>query len=76
MPRRRKRATSRKSLDERRLRVRAVRRGSPDAKQLARAFMGLALARAEADAQAQGAGQSAVRQGAGGDVGVTEDGSA
>lgn len=53
MPRRRTRKTNWKPQEERRLRVRGVRRGTPDAKKLSRAFIGLALARAEADAQAQ-----------------------
>lgn len=53
MPRRRQRKTNRVPQDERRLRLRAVRRRTPDATKLSRAFIGLALARAEADAQAQ-----------------------
>ena len=53
MPRRRTRKTDRKPQEERRLRVRSVRRGTPDAQKLSRAFIGLALARAEAEAQAQ-----------------------
>jgi hypothetical protein len=53
MPRRRQRKTNRKPQEERQLRVRGVRRGTPDARKLSRAFIGLALARAEADAQAQ-----------------------
>ena len=53
MPRRRTRKTDRKPQEERRLRVRSVRRGTPDAHKLSRAFIGLALARAEAEAQAQ-----------------------
>ena len=53
MPRRRRRKTNRKPQEERRLRVRGVRRGTPDERKLSRAFIGLALARAEADAQAQ-----------------------
>ena len=56
MPRRRKRTTNWKPQDERRLRVRGVRRGDPDAKRLSRAFIALAIARAEAQAQAQGRG--------------------
>ena len=52
MPRHRKRKTNRKVQEERLLRVRGVRRGSPDARKLSRAFIGLALARAEAEAQA------------------------
>jgi len=55
MPRRRKRTTNRKPQAERHLRVRGVRRGTPDTKKLSRAFIALALARAEADAQAEGA---------------------
>jgi hypothetical protein len=53
MPRRRTRRTSRKRQVERRLQVRGVRRDTPDATKLSRAFIGLALARAEAEAQAQ-----------------------
>ena len=53
MPRRRRRKTNRKPQEERHLRVRGIQRGTPDAKKLPRAFIGLALARAEADAQAQ-----------------------
>ena len=53
MPRRRTRKTDRKPQEERRLRVRSVRRGTPDAQKLSRAFIGLALAKAEAEAQAQ-----------------------
>jgi hypothetical protein len=53
MPRRRRRRTNRRPQEERRLRVRGIRRGVPDEKKLSRAFIGLALARAEADAQAQ-----------------------
>lgn len=53
MPRRRVRKTDRKLQEERRLRVRSVRRDTPDAHKLSRAFIGLALARAEAEAQAQ-----------------------
>lgn len=53
MPRHRKRKTNRKAQEDRLLRVRGVRRGTPDARKLSRAFIGLALARAEAEAQAQ-----------------------
>ena len=53
MPRRRKRKTNRRTQGERMLRVRGIRRGTPDAKKLSRAFIGLALARAEAEAQAE-----------------------
>ena len=53
MPRRRKRTTNRVPQDERRLRVRGVRRDQPDTKKLSRAFVSLALARAEAEAKAQ-----------------------
>lgn len=53
MPRRRRRTTNRTPADQRRLRVRGLRRSTPDAHKLSRAFIGLALARAEADAQAQ-----------------------
>ena len=52
MPRRRKRKTNRRTQGERMLRVRGIRRGTPDAKKLSRAFIGLALARAEAEAEA------------------------
>lgn len=57
MPRRRPRTTNRKPQDERRLRIRSVRRDTPDAKKLSRAFIALALARAEADAQSQAEAQ-------------------
>lgn len=53
MPRRRKRTTNRVRQEDRRLRVRGVRRGTPDARKLSRAFIGLALARAEVEAKAQ-----------------------
>jgi hypothetical protein len=53
MPRRRTRKTNWRPQEERRLRARIIRRGPPDEKKLARAFIGLALARAEADAQSQ-----------------------
>ena len=53
MPRRRRRKTNWKRQEERALAVRGVRRGTPDAKKLSRAFIGLALARAEVEAQAQ-----------------------
>lgn len=53
MPRRRKRTTNRVRQEDRRLRLRGVRRGTPDAKRLSRAFIGLALARAEVEAKAQ-----------------------
>ena len=53
MPRHRKRKTDRKRQDERVLRIRGVRRRTPDPKKLSRAFIGLALARAEVEAQAQ-----------------------
>lgn len=52
MPRRRQRKTNRVPQDQRNLRVRGMRRGTPDAKKLSRAFIGLALARAEAEARA------------------------
>jgi hypothetical protein len=48
--------------DERRLRVRGVRRNEPDPKKLSRAFIGLAMARAEAEARAQA--EAAARQAA------------
>jgi len=53
MPRHRKRKTNQKRQEERALRARGVRWGTPDAKKLSRAFIGLALARAEVEAQAQ-----------------------
>ena len=63
MPRRRRRKTDRKPQEERRLRVRGIWRGEPDAKRLSRAFIELALARTEADAQAQaGASQRSAAQ--------------
>jgi hypothetical protein len=77
MPRRRTRKTDRKPQEERRLRVRAVRRSTPDATRLSRAFIGLALARAESNAQAQGEAAregSGHEQGPGGAGGETEDG--
>lgn len=53
MPRRRQRKTNWRPQEQRRLRVRGMRRGTPDSTKLSRAFIGLALARAEADARAQ-----------------------
>lgn len=53
MPRRRARRTNRRPQEERRLRVRGVRRGEPDTRKLSRAFIALVLARAEAEAQAE-----------------------
>jgi hypothetical protein len=68
MPRRRQRKTNRRSVEERMLRVRGVRRGSPDARKLSRAFIALALARAEMEAEAVGRKNSGKQQeGAGGD---------
>ena len=64
MPRRRTRKTDRKPQEERRLRVRSVRRGTPDAHKLSRAFIGLALARAEAEAQAQAQAEATRETGA------------
>lgn len=61
MPRRRARKTNRRPQEERRLRIRGVRRGEPDTRKLSRAFIGLALARAEAEAQAE-AQRHAVRE--------------
>ena len=61
MPRRRKRKTNRRTQGERMLRVRGIRRGTPDAKKLSRAFIGLALARAEAEAQAEADAQAEAR---------------
>ncbi len=75
MPRRRIRKTNRKPQEERRLRVRGIRRGTPDAKRLSRAFIELALARAEADAQAQAGRQAAGHEEAGnGGGGEIDDG--
>ena len=68
MPRRRTRKTDRKPQKERRLRIRSVRRGTPDATKLSRAFISLALARAEAEAQAQAEAAQKAGGGAGGDV--------
>ena len=59
MPRRRNRTTNWRPQEERRLRARSIRHGTPDPRKLARAFIGLALARAEADAQAQAQQQAA-----------------
>jgi hypothetical protein len=53
MPRRRQRKTAWQPQDQRRLRVRGVRRDVPDARKLSRAFIGLALARAEAETRAR-----------------------
>jgi hypothetical protein len=49
----RRRASKVRRQADRRLSVRAVRRGTPDAKKLSRAFIGLALARAKAEADAE-----------------------
>jgi hypothetical protein len=73
MPRRRVRKTDRKPQEERRLRVRGVRRGTPDAAKLSRAFIGLALARAEAEAQAQAAREADPRVRSAGQVGGDAD---
>lgn len=63
MTRRSRRKTNRKPQDERRFHLRGLRRGTPDATKLSRAFIGLALARAEAEAQAQAeTAQRAARQ--------------
>lgn len=48
----------RKERRERRLRVRSVRRNTPDMRKLSKAIIGLALAEAEREAQAQAAQQS------------------
>lgn len=53
MPRRRTRTTNRRPQAERHLRVRGIRRRTPDPKKLSRAFIALALARAETEARAQ-----------------------
>lgn len=42
-----------KAMQQRRIRVRAVRRGSPDVRKLAAALIELARAQAEADAAAE-----------------------
>lgn len=62
MPRRRTRKTNWKPQHERRLRIRSIRRGTPDARKLSRAFIGLALARAEAEAQAEAKKQQKTRR--------------
>ena len=70
MARHRKRKTNWKRQEERALRLRGVRRGTPDAKKLSRAFIGLALARAEVEAQAQAEAtktENDYRQGGSGD---------
>lgn len=59
MPRRRQRKTNWRPQEERRLRVRGMRRGTPDATKLSRAFIGLALARAEAEAEARAQAEAA-----------------
>jgi hypothetical protein len=58
MPRRRQRKTAWQPQDQRRLRVRGVRRDVPDARKLSRAFIGLALARAEAETRARAEDQA------------------
>ena len=58
MPKRRTRKTNRKPQEERRLRVRSIRRGNPDPGKLSRAFIELALARAEAEAEAEAQAQA------------------
>jgi hypothetical protein len=58
MPRRRKRTTSRRPQSERHLSIRGVRRDTPDAKKLSRAYIALALARAEVEAQVEAAGRT------------------
>lgn len=65
MPRRRNRKTNRRHVDERRLSIRAIRRSTPDARRLSRAFIGLALARTELEAEAQDDTRSATDKGAG-----------
>lgn len=62
MPRRRARKTNRRPQEERRLRVRGVRRSQPEAKKLSRAFIALALAKAEAEAQAEAAQRAEERR--------------
>ncbi len=52
MPRHRKRKTDRKRQEDRVLKIRSVRRRTPDPKKLSRAFIAIALARAEAEAEA------------------------
>jgi hypothetical protein len=66
MPRRRKRKTNWRPQEERRLRARGVRHGNPDARKLARAFIGLALAKAEAEAEAEAEAQKQGQQQAAG----------
>ena len=72
MPRHRKRKTNWKRQEERALRLRGVLRGTPDAKKLSRAFIGLALARAEVEVEAQAQAEATkvgnnYRQGGNGD---------
>jgi len=80
MPRRRRRTTGWQPQDQRRLRIRGVRRDVPDARKLSRAFIGLALARAEAEtrARAEAEARAADQAGAGdrtnADAGDPEDG--
>lgn len=69
MPRRRNRKTTRRHLDERRLSIRALRRSTPDARRLSRAFIGIALARAELEAKAQSDAPTVDRRGDEGDHG-------
>lgn len=57
MPRRRSQTTNRRPQDRRKLKVRGVRRATPEVHKLSRAFIGLAMARAQtinatADAEA------------------------
>ena len=79
MPRRRRRTTTWQPQDQRRLRVRGIRRDVPDARKLSRAFIGLALARAEAEtraraeAEARASEQTIASETAGPDPRDTED---
>lgn len=80
MPRRRQRKSNWQPQDQRRLRIRGIRREVPDARKLSRAFIGLALARAEAETQARAeaeacaAAQHATGDGAESGGGEAEDG--
>lgn len=56
------RSHRRKQRQERRLRIRSIRRDPPDLKKLAGALIELAQAQAEADAEAQHARRQAARE--------------
>lgn len=47
MPRRKSQTTNRRPQDQRKLKVRGVRRTTPEVHKLSRAFIGLAMARAQ-----------------------------